>query len=108
MQTALHIVAPRASFFLLPRSKAASAAPLFPCGSVQVVVLAWCQSSYDFTQLTSILLQLCHAQRGRESSVVVVLTQARLPLAVMVEWWWGFWLGGNAEWGGSGFWRNAS
>ena len=47
----------------------------------QIVVLAWGESSYDLSQLIRVLGQICHAQRGREGSVAVVLSQASPSVA---------------------------
>lgn len=42
---------------------------------MQLVVLAWCESAYDLSQLTRVLGQACYAFSGQGGGVVVVLTQ---------------------------------
>ena len=44
------------------------------------MVIAWCESARDLSQLTRILTQLCAANRAEGGGVVVVMTQQREKL----------------------------
>ena len=51
-----------------------------PPPRTQTVVIAWCESARDLSQLTRILTQLCAANRAEGGGVVVVMTQQREKL----------------------------
>ena len=70
--------------------------------ALQTVVLAWCESSYDLSQLSRMLWQLVHGARGSSNNVVVVLTQASCQLLLVtassvfiVPLWCLWYLGGD-------------